>query len=110
MNWNNPDADPGESEEEYEARKREESEAATGLMFMVVEGFIFVLKIAAIFGMFFYAGFLLSQKFWGVETDKFKFGVSPYYLSTLFSVLFISLKELSLACRQRTGNYGYYRG
>jgi len=50
MNWNNPDADPGESEEEYEARKREESEAATGLMFIVVEGFIFVLKIAAIFG------------------------------------------------------------
>ena len=90
MNWNNPDADPGESEEEYEARKREESEAATGLMFMVVEGFIFVLKIAAIFGMFFYAGFLLSQKFWGVETDKFKIWsfsliiYLPYFLYYLF--------------------------
>ncbi|MBA4320490.1 MAG: hypothetical protein C0412_18990 [Flavobacterium sp.] len=83
MNWNNPDADPGESEEEYEARKREESEAATGLMFMVVEGFIFVLKIAAIFGMFFYAGFLLSQKFWGEETDKFKI----WSFSLLFTYL-----------------------
>ncbi len=72
MNWNDPDAYPGESEDEYIARKREESDAATGLMFVFVEGFIFILKIAAIFGMFFYAAFLLSQKFGGEETDKFK--------------------------------------
>ena len=110
MNWNNPDADPGESEEEYEARKREESEAATGLMFMVVEGFIFVLKIAAIFGMFFMPDFYCLKSSGEWKPTNLKFGVSPYYLPTLFSVLFISLKELSLACRQRTGNYGYYRG
>lgn len=83
MNWNNPDADPGESEVEYIARKREESDATIGLMFVVVEGFIFFLKIAAIFGMFFYAGFLLSQKFWGEETDKFKI----WSFSLLFTYL-----------------------
>ena len=110
MNWNNPDADPGESEEEYEARKREESEAATGLMFMVVEGFIFVLKIAAIFGMFFMPDFYCLKSSGEKKPTNLKFGVSLYYLPTLFSVSFISLKELSLAYRQRTGSCGYYRG
>lgn len=89
MNWNNPDADPGESEDEYIAKKREESDSATGLLFVVVEGFIFVLKIAAIFGIFFYAGFLLSQKFWGNETDKFKIcGLSLLFTYFIFCIIY----------------------
>ena len=90
MNWNNPDTDPGESEDEYIARKREESDSATGLMFVVVGGFIFVLKIAAIFGMFFYAGFLLSQKFWGEETDKFKiWSFSLLFTYLIFCIIYV---------------------
>ena len=89
MNWNDPDAYPGESEDEYIARKREESDAATGLMFVFVEGFIFILKIAAIFGMFFYAAFLLSQKLWGEETDKFKiWGFSLLFTYLIFCIIY----------------------
>ena len=43
MNWNNPDAYPGETEEEYEIRKRGESQAATGLMSGIIK-FFFGLK------------------------------------------------------------------
>lgn len=57
MNWNNPDAYPGETEEEYEIRKRGESQAATGLMSGIIKFFLFGLKIAAIFGVFFTPGF-----------------------------------------------------
>lgn len=89
MNWNNPDADPGESEDEYIAKKREESDSATGLMFVVVGGIILALKIAAVFGMFFYAGFLLSQKFWGEETDKFKiWGISLLFTYLIFCIIY----------------------
>lgn len=89
MNWNNPDIDPGESEEEYETRKNEESGTAIGLMFVVAEGFIFVLKIAVIFGMFFYAGFLLSRKFLGEETDKFKiWGLSLLFTYLIFCIIY----------------------
>ena len=110
MNWNNPDADPGESEDEYIAKKREESDSATGLMFVVVGGIILALKIAAIFGMFFMPDFYCLKSSGEKKPTNLKFGVSPYYLPTLFSALFISLKELSLACMQRTGSYGYYLG
>ncbi|MFV8326889.1 hypothetical protein [Flavobacterium sp. ZS1P14] len=89
MNWNNPDAYPGESEDEYIARKRGESQSATGIMFVVVEVFIFVLKIAAIFGVFFYTGFLLSKKLWGEETNKFKiWGFSILFTYLIFCIIY----------------------
>ena len=89
MNRNNPYADPGESEDEYIAKKREESDSATGLMFVVVGGIILALKIAVIFGTFFYAGFLLSQKFWGEETDKFKiWGISLLFTYLIFCIIY----------------------
>lgn len=89
MNWNNPDAYPGESEDEYIARKNKESQSATGLMFVVVKIFVFVLKIAALFGVFFYAGFLLSQKLWGGETDKFKiWGFSLLFTYLIFCIVY----------------------
>ena len=89
MNYYNPDMDPGESEQEYEARKNEESKSATGLMFGIAGVFIFVLKMAAIFGMFFYAGFLLSQKLWEEETNNFKFWVfSLLFTYLLFCIIY----------------------
>ncbi|UPZ16217.1 hypothetical protein [Flavobacterium humidisoli] len=89
MNYYNPDIDPGESEQEYEARKNEESKSATGLMFGIAGVFIFVLKMAAIFGIFFYAGFLLSQKLWGEETNKFKiWGFSIFFTYLIFCIIY----------------------
>lgn len=89
MNYYNPDMDPGESEQEYEDRKNEESKATVGLMFGIAGIFIFTLKMAAIFGMFFYAGFLLSQKFWEDETDKFKiWGFSLLFTYLLFCIIY----------------------
>ncbi|TYP97128.1 hypothetical protein BC792_10354 [Sphingobacterium allocomposti] len=49
MVWNNPDAYPGETEEEYEVRKTGESQAATGLMSGIIKFLLFVLKVGAIF-------------------------------------------------------------
>ncbi|MBT2621877.1 hypothetical protein [Chryseobacterium sp. ISL-6] len=101
MDWNNPDAFPGESEDEYNIRKRSESESATGLMFVVVNIFILILKVAAIFGLFFYAGFLLSQKLWGDETDKVKLlGFSLLFTYLIFSIIYF-LKGTIIGLRAR---------
>ncbi|WP_159634597.1 hypothetical protein [Sphingobacterium composti Ten et al. 2007 non Yoo et al. 2007] len=67
MNWNNPDAYPGESEDEYIARKNGESQSATGLMFVVSKVFIFVLKIFAVFGVFLYTGNDLDHLYVGIS-------------------------------------------
>lgn len=89
MNYYNPDIDPSESEQEYEARKNEESKSATGSMFGVAGVFILILKMAAIFGIFFYAGFLLSQKLWGEETNKFKiWGFSILLTYLIFCIIY----------------------
>lgn len=101
MNWNNPDAYPGETEEDYEVRKRGESQAATGLMSGLLMIFLFVLKIAAIFGMFFYAGFLLSQKLWGEGTDKFKiWGFSLLFAYFIFCIIYF-LKGTVIGLRRK---------
>ena len=89
MNYNNPDAYPEESEDEYETRKSQESQSATGIMFVLVEVFIFVLKMAAIFGVVLYAGFLVTQKLWGEETDKIKIWVFLLLFTYLiFSIIY----------------------
>lgn len=89
MNWINPDADPGESEEDYIARKRGESQSATGLLFAVVKIFILFLKISVVFGVFIYAGYLLSQKLWGEETVNFKiWGFSIIFIYFIFCIIY----------------------
>lgn len=89
MKYYNPDIDPSESEQEYEARKNEESKSSIGLMFGIAGVFIFVLKMAAIFGVFFYNGFLLSQKLWGEETNKFKiWGFSLLFTYLIFCIIY----------------------
>ncbi|CAA9197689.1 hypothetical protein [Flavobacterium collinsii] len=72
MNWNNPDAYPGKSEEEYTDRTNEEVQSSTGLLFMLVGLFVFILKMAVAFGMFIYAGYSLTQNILGEDINKFK--------------------------------------
>lgn len=99
MNWNNPDAYPGETEDEYEVRKSGESQAVTGLMSGIIIFFLFVLKIGAIFGVFFYAGFLLSQKVLGIESDKFKiWGFALFFAYLIFCVIYF-LKGIIIGLR-----------
>ncbi|MBN9312861.1 MAG: hypothetical protein BGO40_03110 [Chryseobacterium sp. 39-10] len=101
MSWNNPDAYPGETEQEYEIRKSGESQAATGLMSGIIKFFLFVLKIGAIFGVFFYAGFLLSQKLWGKETDNFKiWGFSILFAYFIFCIVYF-LKGTIIGLRRK---------
>ncbi|MGH2667462.1 hypothetical protein [Flavobacterium sp.] len=105
MNYYSPDIEPNESEQEYESRKNEESKSATGLMFGIVEVFILVLKMAAIFGIFFYAGFLLSQKMWGEETNKFKIlGVATLFTYLIFCIIYF-LKGAIIGLRAKNHKF-----
>jgi hypothetical protein len=89
MNWNAPDSYPDENEDEYITRKRGESQAATGVMFSLVNLFVLLIKVAAIFGIFFYAGFLLSQKLLGEGTDNFKiWGFSVFFTYLIFCIIY----------------------
>jgi hypothetical protein len=105
MNWNNIDANPGESEDEYEARKSQESQSATGILFAVFAIFIFILKMGTIFGMFFYGGFLLSQKFWGDETSKFKIlGLALLFTYVIFCIIYF-IKGIIIGLRSKNKKF-----
>ncbi|WP_261511558.1 hypothetical protein [Chryseobacterium paludis] len=101
MDWNNPDAFPGESEEEYSTRKRNESQSATGLMFGVLGIFISVIKIAVIFGVFFYAGFLLSQRLWGKETTNLKIWLFSIVFTYLIFCIIYFFKGTIIGLREK---------
>lgn len=101
MNWNNPDAYPGESEEEYNARKLEESQAADGLMSALVRLFVFFLGIAIVFGMFLYSGYFLSLKLLGEETDKSKiWGLAIFCTYLIFCIIYF-LKGIVIGLRAK---------
>jgi len=101
MSWNNPDAYPGESEEEYNIRTRKESQSATGLMFEIVKLFLLILKIAVVFGVFIYAGYFLSQKLLGEEIDKFKiWGFTVLFTYLIFCIIYF-LKGLIIGLRSK---------
>lgn len=101
MDWNNPDAYPGETEEEYEIRKTGESQAATGLMSGIIKFLLFVLKVGAIFGVFVYAGFLLSLKLWGEGTDNVKiWGFSLLFAYLIFCIVYF-LKGTVIGLRRK---------
>lgn len=97
MNWN----DPNETEEEYLARKDEESKSATGLMSMLFSFMFFFFKIAAVFGIFIYAGYFLSQKLLGNETETFKiWGLSLLFAYLLFCIIYF-LKGIVIGLRSK---------
>ncbi|RRJ89826.1 hypothetical protein EG240_10540 [Paenimyroides tangerinum] len=83
MNW----SDPNETEEEYLARKDEEVRASMGVMSMLMGFLVLFLKIAAVFGIFIYSGYLLSQKLLKGETDQLKI----WGLSLIFAYLILCI-------------------
>ncbi|REC76841.1 hypothetical protein DRF60_13240 [Chryseobacterium elymi] len=89
MQSNEPDSYYGESEEEYLARKREESNATGGLMAGLFALLLFCVKIFVIYGAFIYAGFLLARKFLGSESDKVKIlGCTIVFTYLIFCVIY----------------------
>ncbi|WP_163394743.1 hypothetical protein [Flavobacterium limi] len=89
MYANYPDAFPGESETDYENRKMEESQAAMGLMFGIASLLFFALKMCAIFGIYFYAGFILSQNLLGEETRQTRIlGLALLFTYVIFCIIY----------------------
>ena len=70
MESHEPDSYPGESEEDYLARKRKEVEITGGLIANLFILALHCIRIIVIYGGFLYAGFFLTKKFLGTETDK----------------------------------------
>lgn len=101
MNSNYPDAYPGETEEEYLIRQEQESKSSVGLIFLISSALYFFLKTGVIYGLFMYAGYLLSQKMWGLETDKVKiWGVTALFAYLILSFVFF-LKGAIISLRSK---------
>lgn len=103
MNWNNPDAYPGESEEEYLARKAEERQHNSGsnLIYGIVSLFFFIVKTAAVLGIFIFAAYFLSEKVFGKETDSFKiFGFTLLFTYLILCIIFF-LKGIVIGLRAK---------
>lgn len=111
MNSNYPDAYPGESKRQYLIRKEQEeqeelqqqngNDSGIGLLISLAIISFFVLKIGAIFGIFIYTGYLLSQKLLGEESDKLKtWGFTLLFTYLIFCILFF-LKGTIIGLRSR---------
>lgn len=87
---------PWKSERQYRARKEAEqnedaqnAESDSGLFLMLVTFFFFFLKIAGVFGLFIYGGYLLSRKWIGEEADTFKiWALALCFTYLIFCVMF----------------------
>lgn len=104
MSYDNRDALPGETDEEYEVRARKESQAAMGLMFGIASLLFFVLKIAVIVGISFYAGFVLSQNLLGEETRQFRIlGFALLFTYLIFCIIYF-FKGTVIGLRAKNNN------
>ncbi|RKT01772.1 hypothetical protein [Chryseobacterium defluvii] len=101
MAWNNPDAYPGESESEYELRKNKESESSIGLLFMILNFSFLILKIAALYGLFFYAGFLISENILGEGADKTELIIYTIIFTYFIFCIIYFLKGMNIALRAK---------
>ena len=89
MSYDNRGGLPGETDEEYEFRTRKESQAAMGLMFGIASLLFFALKISVIVGIYFYAGFVLSQKLLVQETRQFRIlGLALLFTYLIFCFIY----------------------
>lgn len=89
MDSNYPDSFPGESDTEYENRKWKESRASVGLLFGIASFIFFTLKMAVIFGIYFYVGFIFSQKLLVQETSKSKiWTVAILFTYVIFCIIY----------------------
>lgn len=90
MQSNEPDSYDSESDAEYLARKKEESNASGRLIAGLFALLLFCVKIFVIYGGFIYAGFSLSRKLLGSETDKVKIlgctVVVTYFIMIVLSI------------------------
>lgn len=105
MKSKHPDAYPWESEEEYQSRKQEEElqqrDSSTGVFEMFLTISILLLHIAAVFGVFIYAGYLLSLTLLGEETDKVKiWGFALLFTYLIFCIIYF-LKGIIIGLRTR---------
>lgn len=103
MDWNNPDAYPGESEEEYIARKEDEqkSESGSNIIYGVASLFFSFVKIVAVLGLFLFTAYFLSQKLFGSEADKLKiWGFTLLFTYLIFCIIFF-LKGIIIALRAK---------
>lgn len=103
MDWNSPDAYPGESEEEYLARKADERKSGSGSNFIygVVSLFFSIIKIIAVLGLFIFTAYFLSQKLFGSEADKFKiWGFTLLFTYLILCIVFF-LKGIIIALRAK---------
>ncbi len=87
-----PDAYPGESEQQYWTRIEEEQQrpdSDLGLLSILINLALFILKIAVIFGMFIYAGYILSQKILGEDINKSRiWGVTVFFTYLIFCTIY----------------------
>lgn len=95
-----PDAYPGESEQQYWTRIEEEQQrpdSDLGLLSILINLALFILKIAVVFGMFIYAGYILSQKILGEDINKSRiWGFTALFTYLMFCIIYF-LKGLIIA-------------
>ena len=97
MNW----SDPNETEEEYLNRKNEEVHASMGVMSILIGLGVFFLKVAIVFGIFIYAGYVLSQKLLRGETNQIKiWGLSFIFAYLILCVVYF-LKGIIIGLRAK---------
>lgn len=97
MNW----SDPNETEEEYLVRKDREVRTSVGVMSMLMGFLVLFLKVAAVFGVFIYAGYLLSQKILQGETDQFKIWGLSFIFAYLILCFVYFLKGIIIGLRAK---------
>ncbi|MBF4491503.1 hypothetical protein IR010_03050 [Flavobacterium sp. MR2016-29] len=104
MKYNNPDAFAEESETEYETRKSVESQSATGFMFGIGVLLFLAFKIAVIFGIYFYAGFMLSKKLCGEDTGQFRIWALTLLFTYLIFCIIYFFKGIVIGLRAKKSN------
>lgn len=104
LTWYYPDAIPGESESDYFARKEDEEQSSEGtadLFGGLISLVFYFAKIAAIFGLFLFTAYRLSDKLLGSEADKLKiWGLTFLFIYLLFCVIFF-LKGIIIVLRAK---------
>lgn len=90
-------------EEEHEERKkrRQRQEAGPDSLFLLLQFVLFLLKCIAIFGLFVYAGYLLSQKVLGEEAEKFQLVCGSILFTYLIFCLIYFLKGIIIGLRSK---------
>ena len=101
MNWYNPDAKPGETEEEYEARIEAERRSTDGLLITIMQLAFLIGKIASIFGIFIYAAYRLAIKTLPANSDNLKIWACTFLFTYLIFCIIYFIKGAIIGLRAR---------